>query len=214
MLLLDAVRQLELLGPGVGTFARAQAVKQFNALLREAKTQHPTRHDIQALEPFSDTDYTDSIVFSDAVTRLRVALELRPPAAVTAFLEEVKLPQDVSKALARDFAELREAATIGLAKTTLLLAGAIAEALLLARHPSTDDRPPDLSKLVNQAKNQRLFGRDTLRQLETLIEYRDLIHPRSEIRNRIEPNAARIEAALTALRLLCRELEDLAVRYT
>ena len=41
---------------------------------------------------------------------------------------------------------------------------------------------------------------DTLSHLDTLVQYRDLIHPRAEIRNRIElPNESRVESALTAL---------------
>ncbi|HYV04277.1 MAG TPA: hypothetical protein VFB82_06820 [Blastocatellia bacterium] len=56
LLLLDAARQLEELGTGTGTYARAQGVRQFNALLTEAKTQFAGRYDIQALEPFQDVD--------------------------------------------------------------------------------------------------------------------------------------------------------------
>lgn len=213
LLLLDAIRQLEQLGPGPGTYARVQAVKQFNALLMDAKEQYIGRHDLQALQAFPSDSATESPVLADGVMRLRAALELRPPAGVAAFLQDVRLPEDIAPSVTRDLAELREAATIGLAKTTLLLAGVIAEALLIARHPDRTDRGPGLGALVSQAKSQKLFGRDTLRQLDTLVDYRDLIHPRAEIRNRIEPNEARVEAALSALRLLCAELEDQELRY-
>jgi hypothetical protein len=208
LLLLDAVRQLEQLGAGTGTSARAQGVRQFNSLLQEAKDQFVGRFDVQALEPFQHVSVVDPAVFRDAVQRLRAALELQPSAAVAAFLSDVALPESLAPALARDIAELREAANIGLAKTTLLLSGVVAEALLLARHPDKTDRGPGLGELVAQAKKQKLFGSDTRHHLETLVNYRDLIHPRAQVRNRIEPNDARIESALTALRLLCRELED------
>lgn len=208
MLLLDAVRQLEQLGAGTGTYARAQAVRQFNSLLQEAKDQFAGRHDVQALEPFQRVEIVDRIVFLDAVERLRASLELRPSVAAAAFLADVVLPDNLAPGLARDVAELREAANIGLAKTTLLLSGVVAEALLLTRHPDTSDRGPGLGELVAQATSQKLFGSDLLGHLNRLVGYRDLIHPRAQVRNRIEPNDARIEAALAALRLLCQNLED------
>jgi hypothetical protein len=213
VLLLDAVRQLETIGAGSHPFARAQGVRQFNALLRVAMACYAERHDIQALQSFPHEDSADASAYSDVVRRLRVALELRPPASVAAALEEIRIPDTIAAVVARDLGELREAATLGLAKTTLLLAGLIAEALLLSRHPDRSERGPGLRALVDQARTQKLFGRDVLRQLESLVDYRDLIHPRSEVRNRIEPNQARIEAALSALRLLSVELEDPGVRY-
>jgi len=115
--------------------------------------------------------------------------------------------------IVRDFAELREAAALGLAKTVLMLAGLVTESLLLTRHPDRSERGPGLGALVRQAREQRLFGRDTLRHLDNLIDYRDLIHPRSEVRNRIEPNQARVESALTAIKLLCSELEHEDAHY-
>jgi len=112
-----------------------------------------------------------------------------------------------------DFEELQKAAKHGLGKSALLLTGLIAEALLLSRHPNTSDRGPGLSKLVRQAQQQELFGSDTLLQLETLVKYRDLIHHRAQRRSRILPNDARIRVAVTALGLLCEELDDPDKRY-
>lgn len=212
LLLLDAVRQLEGFGTGKGTFARAQGVRQFNALLQEAKAQFPGRHDIQALESFSGVDHIDRDVYRDAMQRLRAALELRPTAAIAVFLAEIVDP-DTDTALGRDIRELREAAALGLAKTTLLLSGLVAETLLLDRHPDRTDRGPGLAELVKQARQQNLFGNDTLNQLDTLIQYRDLIHPRAEVRNRIEPNEARLESALNALRLLWADLNRRDIRF-
>ena len=58
-----------------------------------------------------------------------------------------------------------------------------------------------------------MFGRDTLRQLENLVDYRDVIHPRAERRNQIFRDEAIIDTALTAVKLLLHELEDKDVRY-
>jgi len=213
-LLADAVRQLDAVGAGSGTFAKAQGVRQFNALLSVAKELYPERLDGQSLEAFDRVEAVEPAVYRDAVTRLRGALELRPSASVAALLDQIQMPSDAGPGVASDLGELREAATLGLAKTTLLLAGLVTEALLLSRHPDSSERGPGLGALVNQARTQKLFGRDTLRHLETLVDYRDLIHPRAETRNRTKPNEARVQSALSAVRLLCDELTDLTLRYT
>ena len=125
----------------------------------------------------------------------------------------LQLPPNTPPDLNLDFEELQKAAKHGLGKSALLLTGLIAEALLLSRHPDTSDRGPELRQLVRQAHQQKLFGSDILRALDTLIDYRDLIHSRAQHRNRIRPNDTRIEGAAIALKLLCTELEDPDVRY-
>lgn len=212
ILLLDAVRKLNELGSGYEFFAASQAVSQYNALLAAAKTEYQDRPDIQSLQRLQDLSSHFSV--QDSAKRLLNALELRPPASIGAILEQIRLPPGADQDLEANLAELRYAATMGLAKTTMVLCGSMAEALLLTRHPDATERGPGLKKLVEQAQIQKLFGRDTQRQLETLVEYRDVVHPRAQIRNRTQPNAARIEAGLTALKLLCAELEDVSVRYT
>ena len=125
----------------------------------------------------------------------------------------LQLPPNTPPDLNLDFEELQKAAKHGLGKSVLLLSGLIAEALLLSRHPDTSDRGPGLKQLVGQARQQKLFGRDTLLQLETLVNYRDLIHHRAQRRSRIHPNDTRIKVAVMALGLLCTELEDPDKRY-
>ena len=124
-----------------------------------------------------------------------------------------QLPPNAPPDLKSDFEEIQKAAEHGLGKSVLLLAGSIAEALLLSRHTDRSDRGPGLRQLVGQARQQKLFGRDTLRQLETLVDYRNLIHPRAQRRSRISPNDIRIRIAITALELLCEELDDPDKRY-
>ena len=69
--------------------------------------------------------------------------------------------------------------------------------------------------LVREARSKRppLFGEDTLRGLENLINYRDIIHPRAQKRAQIEPSESRVESALLALKLLCSELQNVDRRY-
>lgn len=212
-LLLDAVQNLDSSG-GVGSnFALPQAVRQFNALLRQVKSLYSTRPDIIAIDSYQNETMVYANEFVDVVRRFRTALELRKPGSVSELVASIAFPPDAPEDLASDLQELQEAVGLGLRKTALLLAGSIAEALLLLRHPDKSDRGPGLHDLLIEARDQRLFGRDTIRQLETLNDYRDLIHTRAGPRNRIVLNDGRMEHAVMALKLLCSELQDSDVRY-
>lgn len=194
-------------------WARAQAVRQFNALLRRAQELYPSRPDISAMASYIDVETVYARDLIDAVQRLRTAVELHRPGSTSDVVESIELPADLREPLAGDIAELRDAVSLGLRKTSLLLAGSMAETMLLARHPDQTERGPGLLSLVERAKQERLFGRDTLRHLESLNDYRDLIHTRAGPRNRIEVSDVRVQHALQALRLLCSELADTSVRY-
>lgn len=208
----DAVQQLAALKNGYSLTVYDSAVAQFNALLKEAKSLYPDRVDIQAI-----LEYKESVVlldqFHNTVLRLLNALELRPPTSSGILFAQIKLPEDAPPDLKQDMAELAGALSLSLHKTALLLAGSIAETLLITRHHDKSERGPGLNKLVEQAREQRLFGKDTLRSLDNLVEYRDLIHPRAEKRNKTPRNEGRVNSAISALSLLCHELEDTKVRY-
>jgi len=198
-------------------YAPDQAVLQFNAILEEAKSLYQERIDIQALQVFGGVSGGTALILGEvlvvSVSRLRSALDLRPVGSAADVVAGLQLPSDASDDLQLDLRELGDAVHLGLAKTVLLLSGYIAEALLLSRHPDDSARGPGLQQMVTQARNERLFGRDTLRELENLVDYRDVIHPRAERRNQTFRNDARIDTAVTALKLLLHELEDTDVRY-
>lgn len=211
-LLLDAVCALE--GIYRPNATHHQDRWQFNALLNEAKGLYPHRPDILALREYDPESYCSIDDFKGSLERLRVALELRPPASVAQVLSEIRLPPDAPD-LSREIQELEGALSLGLRKTALLLVGVITEALLLSRHPDQSDRGPGLGELVKQARSRQppLFGEDTLRALETVINYRDIIHVRAQRRAQIVPNEARVESALVVLKLLCSDLQNLDRRY-
>lgn len=193
--------------------AHEQAVCQYNSLLERAKSLYPSRPDIHSMKSYGITDTVNVEVFEDAASRLKSALEIGPVTSSGELLAQVRLPSDAPADVVLDLAELEGALSVGLEKAILLLAGSIAEALLIIRHTDTSNRGPGLSQLVSQARAQNLFGLDTLRLLETLIDYRDLIHPRAATRNRTVRNSARVDAAISALKLLCQDLQDTTVRY-
>lgn len=215
MTLRDAVYKLSelTLGQAISDHAYDQAANQFTSLLEVAKSTYPDRADIVAMKGFTGRIVVYQHELKDSILRLRHAIDLRPFSSPAETFEQINLPADAPDEIIKDMQELETAISAGLTKTALLLTGSIAEALLLTRHPDKTNKGPGLSKLVQQARDQRLFGRDTLRNLETLIEYRDLIHPRAEARNQTLRNPARVSAAVTALKLLCSELEDQQVRY-
>lgn len=198
-------------------YAPDQAVRQFDALLEEAKSLYQERIDIQALQVFGGASGGTALILGEvlvvSVSRLRSALDLRPVGSAADVVAGLQLPSDASDDLQLDLRELGEAVNFGLAKTVLLLSGSITEALLLSRHSDNSDRGLGLQQMVEQAKKERLFGRDTLRELENLVDYREVIHPRAEQRNQAFRSEARIDAALTALKLLLHELEDIDVRF-
>lgn len=165
------------------------------------------------MELYDEVRFVPAPEFSDVSWRLRVAVELRRPGSITDLVDSIVLPTDAPHFLEGDLQELKEAVGLGLKKTALLLSGSLAEALLLMRHPDASERGPGLAHLLRLATTQRLFGRDTLRQLETLNDYRDLIHTRAGPRNRIQVNDARMEQAVQAVRLLCSELQDIEAKY-
>jgi hypothetical protein len=138
---------------------------------------------------------------------------MRPFNTAGEVLAKIELPSDAPDDVLFDMQEIEGAISLGLTKTVLLLAGSIAEALLIVRHPDKSERGPGLVQLVRQAQDERLFGRDTLRSLETLVDYRDLIHPRAAVRNKTPRSTARVDTAVTALKLLCNELQDPTARY-
>ena len=197
--------------------AYQQAVRQFNALLMEAKTHYPDRSDIHSLEEYdvsTGSFTTVSVInFNDAVSRLRSAIFLQPAGSAIDTFAQIQLPTTKEFDLRPDMQELEVAIGFGLEKTVMLLCGSVAEALLLSRHPDDSERGQGLGQLVRQATIERMLGRDTLRYLDTLVDYRDLIHARAEKRNRTPRNDARIDSAVTTLKLLCGELEDPEARF-
>jgi hypothetical protein len=212
-LLTNAVRQLHSSIKPTPATAYGHAVRQFNALLRTAKSLFPSRPDIVAIEEFADSRYVNAHELMDVSGRLSAALELRTPGSLGDLVAEIRLPADAPAELSADLQEFCNAVGLNLRKSALLLSGAIAEALLLLRHSDKSERGPGLANLVAEARKLRLFGRDTLRQLETLVDYRDLIHVRAGPRNGIVISDTRVEHAAMALKLLCGELEDPDVRF-
>lgn len=194
------------------SFARERGIAQFNALLGLAKRLYPERVDIQSVKPFLRGDDQESAViqseFADAVARLKHAIALGPASFTADALNGIVLPQDLANDISADLQELGGAIEMGLTKAALLLCGSIAEALLLHRFEDDTERGPGIAKLVNRAKSDLQLGRDTRRALDTLTDYRDLIHPRAETRNRTPRDPVRVETAVNALKLLCLELEE------
>ena len=117
------------------TFARAQAVRQFNALLRRAQELYPSRPDIIAIDWYPNEAAVYARDLIDAAQRLRTAVELYRPGSLNDVVDSIELPPDSRESLTADLGELRDAVALNLKKTALLLTGSMAEAMLLARHP-------------------------------------------------------------------------------
>src|SRR5205085_8198688 len=104
----------------------------------------PGRADIQGMHSYQHLHLVLADKFKDAVFRFKHALDLRPLNSAGEMLTQIQLPSDAPADVVLDISELEGAISLNLTKTALLLAGSIAEALLLMRHPDKSDRGPGL----------------------------------------------------------------------
>jgi hypothetical protein len=132
----DAVYKLaELsLGEAVSEHAYSQAVYQFTSLLEAAKSIYAERADIIGMRDFSARMFVYQSELNDSIQRLKHAIDLRPFNSPAEVFGQIQLPTDAPPDVIKDMSELEGAIGLELTKTSLLLTGSIAEALLLSRH--------------------------------------------------------------------------------
>ena len=121
--------------------------------------------------------------------------------------------------IARDAVELQLTAGAGAWKSTMILAGSIAEAILVdflslnqgraETHCSKGEKWPErvgLQTLIKAANAEQLLQKDSAQLAEQIKEYRDLIHPRRAASTTLRPDRV---AAKTIVHLLERVVADL-----
>jgi hypothetical protein len=171
----------------------------------------------------------NSEALDDALPIARAARVAEIPRDVAESLADVRQTaldfvsdDDLRTIIERDLAELEEAVGAGLHKSTALLAGSIAEALLL----DVLDRRRDIAqshfgkkKFPADASIEHLVGIATEPDVAlldglaaTLVisikDYRDLVHPDRERRIRARLDGATTSGLLALLRLVVRSLAD------
>lgn len=127
---------------------------------------------------------------------------------------------DVRKIVERDYRELQRVAFAGCAKSQLVLAGSCIEGLLydvLIANESrlSEVKPPPrnspidswtLGELIRVCVSLKLVGAGVEKLAPGLRDYRNLIHPAAEIRERLVPGIHEAEIAVQILHILRRDL--------
>ena len=165
-----------------------------------------------------------SAYLARAVAQLKVRIEdsESTPATQT---KEFTFVQDAElrKILERDYLEMQRALLVHCSKSVIVLAGSAVEAMLLdallAREDSAkasskapkDD--PDITHwglvyLINVAVDLELVDAGASKLSHPLREYRDLVHPGNEIRNKLRFDAEEARIALNVVDIVHRGLSS------
>jgi hypothetical protein len=157
-----------------------------------------------------------------ALGRLKVALETSESTPVTearefAFVSDAGL----RKIIERDYSEIQRAYIAGCWKSVIILSGGAIETILLdlLQHNSgaamgaskapkgkTDLTRWDLSDLVNVSVELGLVTPGVEKLSHSVREYRNLIHPGSEVRNKLAFSTEEARIALEVLHIVHRDL--------
>jgi hypothetical protein len=126
------------------------------------------------------------------------------------------------KIIERDYDEIQRAYASQCWKSVIILCGGMIEAILMdllcsndvaARVAKSAPKQPDithwdLATLINVAVELKLVSEGVEKLSHPLREYRNLIHPGNELRNRLRFGAEEAKIAIEVLNILHRDLSD------
>ncbi|MBI4572097.1 MAG: hypothetical protein HY713_02270 [candidate division NC10 bacterium] len=118
---------------------------------------------------------------------------------------------DLQRQLTLDWHEAQDVYQVRGWKSCVILCGAILERLLLDAlagegDASAETGRPDLAALVDAARDRGILGSGTPPLGHALGEFRQLIHPGRQARERVEATRDEAEAALIAVRMCLRQM--------
>lgn len=191
----------------------------FPGVLPTQNVEHLVSHRGQ-----SDTYYDVAGVRSFiaiALARLKVAIDTSESTPVTEtreffFVKDLQL----RKLLERDYSEIQRAYIAKCWKSVIILSGGVIEAMLLdvlLRNPglpetaSSAPQKPDVTKwdladLINVCVELTLVSPGVEKLSHSVREYRNLVHPGNEIRNKLTFDAEEARIALEVLHIVHRDL--------
>jgi hypothetical protein len=161
------------------------------------------------------------LYLDQVVGRLEVELEEDSGSPVTQKREFLYIAdKDLQALLRRDYQEVQRAFVAQCWKATIVLAGGAMEAILLDRLSSdressvsaasapkqADLKRWQLSELIEVAVELKLVNSSIEKFSHSVREYRNLIHPGNEVRNKLAVGAEEARIAIEILNLLDREL--------
>jgi hypothetical protein len=156
-----------------------------------------------------------------AIGRLQIAIEQPSETPVTEKREFTFInDNDLRAIIERDYSEIQKAYVSGCWKSVLILCGGAIEAILTdllvsndAATKATKSAPKepditrwDLSDLINVAVELRLVYAGVEKLSHPLREYRNLVHPSNELRNKLRFSVEEAKIAVEILNMVHRDL--------
>jgi hypothetical protein len=196
-----------------------ELLREFPGIVSPLESSDVFSHDVGNGEFFLLTSlmlYVDKVV-----GRLEAELEEDTGSPVTQQREFLYITDKKLQALLRrDYQEVQRAFVAQCWKATIVLAGGAMEAILLDRlssdrassisatsAPNKDDLTRwDLSDLIKVAVELKLVNSSVEKLSHSVREYRNLIHPGNELRNKLTLGAEEARIAMEILNLIDREL--------
>lgn len=155
------------------------------------------------------------------ISRLQITLDQPAVTPVTETREFTFIGDpELRKIVERDYSEIQRAYISGCWKSAIILCGGAIEAVLMDQLSSHEDRAKsaqsapnqpdltrwDLSDLINVAVELDLVSAGVERLSHPLREYRNLVHPGNELRNKLSFDAEEARIAVEILNIVHRDL--------
>lgn len=156
-----------------------------------------------------------------ALARLKVAIDTPESTPVTQTREfSFVRDQELRKVLERDYSEIQRAYIAKCWKSVIILSGGEIEAMLvdvllqnpgIAKTATKAPSKPDITKwdladLINVCVELKLVSPGVEKLSHSIREYRNLVHPGNEIRNKLTFDAEEARIALEVLHIMHRDL--------
>ena len=156
-----------------------------------------------------------------ALARVKVAIEPTESTPITQTREfAFVIDTELRKVIERDYREIQTAYVARCWKSVIILSGGVIEALLtdlLIRHSAranaaakapkqSDITKWDLADLINVAVELQLVSRGVEKLSHSVRQYRNLVHPGNEVRNKLTFDAEEAKIAIEVLHIVHRDL--------
>jgi hypothetical protein len=209
---------------------------QINAYFIQQETVVSVANEIESIErdfpglvPAFDRNFAGGkrlemvrIYLATAIGRLRAETEQAATSSPVTQTREFPfiVDSDLRAVLERDYDEIQRAFVSRCYKSVIILSGGAIEAILLdllLKNPGSAHQSPeapkqpdltrwDLKDLINVAVDCNLVSAGVQKLSDPVREFRNLIHPGNEIRNKLKFDAEEARIALEVLNIVHREL--------
>jgi hypothetical protein len=221
----NALKGIQRILEGLTQWVGAETFKHFMTPIVAAKSDFEQLMPPFRPEDYVSTDYGDVYALKAYVVsslgRLQAEIDDSTGAPVTEKREFLFIGDpSLRKVVERDYDELQRAYVTKCYKSTIILSGGCIEAILLdlliknqtaaLASPKAPRNPNltkwDLSDLIKVAVDLKLVGQGIDKLSHSVREYRNLVHPGNELRNKLVFDAEEARIAIEVLNMVHREL--------